>query len=298
MKVGLIGLGRMGSGIARRLSKTNHEVIVWGRHKKVYKNARALGAKGTTDFEEFFKLLPSPRIIWLMIPANTVDEIINRILSYLKKGDIVVDGGNSYFKDSIRRAKELKKKNIFFVDIGTSGGLLGEKIGYCMMVGGEKKAYKKIEPLLKALATKNGYDYFGQSGTGHFVKMVHNGIEYGMMQSLAEGFELIKKSKFKIDLKRLVKVWNNGSIIRGYLTEMAERALEKHPDLKDVVPYAEETGEGRWTVETAIENKIPLTTIAHSLFSRFASQSKDKFAIKMIAALREQFGGHPIKKRR
>jgi len=298
MKIGLIGLGRMGGGIAKRLVKNKHKVIVWGRHKKVFKNARRLGAKGTTDMQEFFRLLPPPRVVWIMIPSNALDEMLRQILPYLTKWDVVVDGGNSYFKDSVRRAKDLKKKGIFFVDVGTSGGLLGTDVGYCMMIGGDKTAFKKIEPLLKSLAIKNGYGYIGQSGSGHFVKMVHNGIEYGMMQSIGEGLELVKQSGFKVDLEKLTRVWNNGSIIRGFLMDTTNKALKQHPALRDVAAYVEETGEGRWTVQTAVETKVPLTVIAHSLFYRYASQNKSRFSTKVVAALREQFGGHAIKKKR
>lgn len=297
MKIGVIGLGRMGSGIVKRLTNAKNQVVVWGRNEKVVAEAKKFGATGATSIDEFFKSLPSPRIIWLMIPANAVEELLGKISRNLSRGDIVVDGGNSNFKSSMRRAEELKKKGIFYMDVGTSGGLEGAGMGYCMMVGGDKEAFKKIEPLLKVLATKNGYGYIGESGAGHFVKMVHNGIEYGMMQSIAEGLDLIEHSKFEVNLKDLVNVWRNGSIIRGFLLDMSHKALEQHPDLRDIEGVAEESGEGRWTVETAIENKVPVPVIAHALFARFASQKKERFAMKVIAALREQFGGHSIKKK-
>ncbi len=298
MKVGLVGLGRMGSGIAKCLVNDGHEVVILGRDEKVLEQAKEAGATGTSDIEEFTKKLPSPHIIWLMIPPTAVDEILDKLEPYLSKEDIIIDGGNSFFKDSIKRADKLKEKGIYFLDAGTSGGLIGSDIGYCIMVGGDEIAFQTIEPMLKSLAIKDGYSYIGKSGSGHFAKMVHNGIEYGMMQSIGEGLELIKESNFDIDLKNLAKLWNNGSIIRGHLMDLTHKSFEKHPNLEDVLPYAEETGEGRWAVETAIESKVPLTTIAHALFSRYESQKNGKrFAMKVVAALREQFGGHDVKKK-
>lgn len=234
-----------------------------------------------------------------MVPSNAVDENIQKLLPLLKKDDILVDGGNSYWKDTQNRAKDLKEKEIYYVDCGTSGGIWGLKNGYCLMFGGNKEATDYIESIFRTLSPDNGkgYVYCGKSGAGHFVKMVHNGIEYGMMQSLAEGFEIMEKSPFALDLTKISNVWQHGSVVQSWLLELAAKALEKDPCLSGIKDYVQDSGEGRWTVQTAIDLDVPAHTIATSLFNRFRSRQEESFAMKLLAALRNQFGGHEVKEK-
>jgi len=232
-----------------------------------------------------------------MVPSGrATEETIHELSGLLSPNDILIDGGNSNFRDSIRHAAELAAKKIRFLDAGTSGGIWGLEVGYCLMVGGDKSAYDHVEPALLTLAPKDGVAYFGKAGAGHFSKMVHNGIEYAMMQSYAEGFELLRASEFGYDLRTLTKVWNHGSVVRSWLLELAERAFVKDPELKDLKAYVEDSGEGRWTVNEAIAHAVPVPAIAASLFARFVSRQDNSFAMRVLAALRNEFGGHAVKK--
>jgi 6-phosphogluconate dehydrogenase len=242
--------------------------------------------------------LPAPRLVWVMVPAGTITEgVIAELSACLMPGDIVVDGGNSNFHDTVRRAKSLADNGITLLDVGTSGGIWGLKEGYCLMVGGDKAAFDRIEPVLKTLAPPEGYLYIGPSGAGHYVKMIHNGIEYALMQAYAEGFDILQASEYDIDLTELCHLWNRGSVVRSWLLELAERAFAEDPGLEKISDYVEDSGEGRWTVQEAIDRSVPATSIAYALMARFRSRQTESFAGKVLAALRNQFGGHPMKER-
>jgi 6-phosphogluconate dehydrogenase len=297
MKIGFIGLGKMGLNMVHRLLKDNHKIVVFNRSKEQVKEAEKLGAIASETIKDLIDKLGRRKVIWLMVPSGKpVDENIETILPLLQKDDIIVDGGNSYFKETIARSKRCEQNGINFVDCGTSGGIWGLKEGYCLMYGGNKNAVEYCEPIFKSLAPENGYLYCGESGAGHFVKMVHNGIEYGMMQAYAEGFEILEKSQFNIDLTAVSKVWQYGSVVRSWLLDLAHLALTDDPELKNIKGYVQDSGEGRWTVQTAIELDVPAHIITSSLFNRFQSRQDQSFAMKMLAALRNQFGGHAIKK--
>ena len=252
---------------------------------------------GSRSLADFVQQLSQPRAAWLMVPSgDPVDQTIEQLLPQLAKGDVIIDGGNSYYKDSIRRAEKLKQQGIYFVDAGTSGGIWGLKVGYCMMLGGEKEIVERLDPIFKTLAPKDGYLHVGPSGAGHFVKMIHNGIEYGMLQAYGEGFELLKASGFDLDLGKIAHLWNQGSVVRSWLLELAESAFNKDPELASIKGYVEDSGEGRWTVLEAVERDVPASVLTLSLFARFASRQEDSFSAKVIAALRNEFGGHAVKK--
>jgi 6-phosphogluconate dehydrogenase len=297
MELGMIGLGRMGANMTERLVNGGHRVITFDRSAEAIQRVVDIGAVGAHSLADFVKQLALPRAIWLMVPSGEpVDQTIEQLLPNLSKGDIVIDGGNSNYKDSIRRATKLKQQSMHFVDAGTSGGIWGLKNGYCMMVGGEKEVVSRLEPIFTTLAPKDGYLHVGPSGAGHFVKMIHNGIEYGMLQAYGEGFELLKASQFDLDLAKISHLWNQGSVVRSWLLELAESAFEKDPKLSSIKGYVEDSGEGRWTVEEAIERSVPAPVLMLSLFARFASRQEDSFSAKVIAALRNEFGGHAVKK--
>jgi 6-phosphogluconate dehydrogenase len=254
------------------------------------------GAEGAYSMEEMVEKLSSkPRVIWVMVPAgDATEQVLLNFAELMDEGDILIDGGNSYFRDSIRRAEMLHERGLRFLDAGTSGGIWGLEVGYCLMVGGDADAYERVEPTLETLAPKDGYAYLGNAGAGHFTKMVHNGIEYGMLQAYAEGFEILQKSQYAFDLKAISSLWNQGSVVRSWLLELAHNAFEKDANLDRVRGYVEDSGEGRWTVMEAINEDVPAAVIAGSLFARFASRQEDSFAMKVIAALRGEFGGHAI----
>jgi 6-phosphogluconate dehydrogenase len=255
------------------------------------------GAQGAHSLADFVKQLSPPRAIWLMVPSgDPVDQTIEQLLPNLVKGDVIVDGGNSFYKDSIRRAAKLRDQGIHFVDAGTSGGIWGLQVGYCLMVGGEKEVVARLEPVFKTLAPPDGYLHAGPSGAGHFVKMIHNGIEYGMMQAYGEGFELLEASQFDLDLAKVAHLWNQGSVIRSWLLELCESALAKDPHLAAIKDYVEDSGEGRWTVQEAVEKCVPVPVMMASLFARFASRQEHSFSAKVVAALRNEFGGHAVRK--
>jgi 6-phosphogluconate dehydrogenase len=297
MELGMIGLGRMGANMAERLVLGGHRVISFDRSPEAIQRVVDIGAVGAHSLADFVKQLSLPRAIWLMVPSgDPVDQTIEQLLPNLSKGDVVIDGGNSNYKDSIRRAAKLKQQSMHFLDAGTSGGVWGLKNGYCMMVGGGKEIVERLEPIFTTLAPKDGYLHVGPSGAGHFVKMIHNGIEYGMLQAYGEGFELLKASQFDLDLGKISHLWNQGSVVQSWLLELAESAFEKDPKLSSIKGYVEDSGEGRWTVEEAIERSVPVPVLMLSLFARFASRQEDSFSAKVIAALRNEFGGHAVKK--
>ena len=297
MDIGIWGMGRMGFNMARRLvDKGDHRVIAGNRSPGKVDEAVEKGAVGAHSVEEFVGMQRSPRILWSMLPAGEVtDQMIDQFVELADEGDIVVDGANSYFRDSIRRAEKVRGAGLRWLDAGVSGGIWGYDVGYCTMIGGDADAFEHAESIFKTLAPENGYAYLGDAGAGHFAKMVHNGVEYGMMQAYAEGFEILQKSRYDYDLRAICSLWNQGSVVRSWLLELAERAFEKDANLDSIRGYVEDSGEGRWTVLEAIEEDVPVNVIAGSLFARFASRQDDAFAMKVLAALRGEFGGHAIK---
>ena len=300
MQIGMIGLGRMGMNMTKRLLKEGHRVVAYNRSPDKIKEIVKEGAKGAYSPGELVKTLKPPRIIWLMIPSGKpVDENIDTLKGILEDGDIIVEGGNSFYKDDIRHSEQLKSLGINYMDVGVSGGIWGLGIGYCLMIGGDRKYYKHLEPVFKALAPKDGYLYCGPVGAGHFVKMVHNGIEYGMMSAYGEGFSLLNSSPYKkdLDFAKVAHLWNQGSVVRSWLLELAETAFKKDKDLSKIEGYVEDSGEGRWTVEQAIETAVPLNIITSSLFQRFRSREAGSFSDRLLAALRNEFGGHPVVKK-
>lgn len=298
MQIGFIGLGKMGAFMVERLLNDGHEVVVYNRSPEKTKEIEKKGAIGTYSLEELAGKLNKPKLLWMMIPSGeTVQQMIGSLVPLLSKDDIIIDGGNSYYKDSVRRSSELKELGINYLDVGTSGGIWGLKIGYCVMIGGEKKIFEHCEPIFKSLAPSDGYKYIGASGSGHYVKMIHNGIEYGMMQAYAEGFELMHASDYNIDLEGVANLWGKGSVVRSWLLELLTDALKDNKDLKDIKDYVEDSGEGRWTVLDGIEKSIPLPVITESLFMRFRSRQAESFGGKILAALRNEFGGHNIHKK-
>ena len=298
MKIGFVGLGKMGMNMVQRLLNDRHEIVAYARTAATVKKAEEKGAIGANSLQDVVDRLEKPRIVWLMVPAGqATEETLRSTAELLDEGDILIDGGNSFYKDSMRRAEELKRKNIAFLDVGTSGGIWGLKIGYCMMIGGEKDTFNNVEPLFKTLAPEKGYAHVGPHGAGHFVKMVHNGIEYAMLQAYAEGFEIMHaKKEFNLDLHRISRLWNHGSVVRSWLLELSENAFEKDPGLESIRGYVEDSGEGRWTIAEAIELDVPAPAITLSLLERFHSRQEESFSAKTIAALRNEFGGHAVKK--
>jgi 6-phosphogluconate dehydrogenase len=291
MQMGMVGLGRMGSDMAERLRRQGHDAIGFDRDP-----ARS----GVGSLEELVGVLEAPRTVWLMVPAgDATEDTIRALAELVHEGDLVVDGGNSYFRDSLRRAKELEERGILFCDAGVSGGVWGLKDGYCLMVGGTDEAVRRIEPAVAALAQPDGYVHVGPPGAGHFAKMVHNGIEYALLQGYAEGFQLLHASEEfpNLDLRQIAEVWRHGSVVRSWLLDLAALALEEDPGLDRIHGYVEDSGEGRWTVIEAVRAGVPVPAIADSLFARFDSRQDDPFAMRLIAALRKQFGGHQVKER-
>lgn len=298
MQIGLIGLGKMGFNLALNAKDKNHEVIAYDIDQASIKKIEAQGIKTVSSIESLCSTLHTKRVIWLMIPAgNLVDETIQILKPLLEKGDIIIDGGNSFFKDSIRRGEELAKAGIGFLDCGTSGGQEGARNGACTMVGGDKDSYTYCSELFTDISVTDGHLYCGPSGSGHFVKMIHNGIEYGMMQSIAEGFEVMQKSEFNLNLENVAKVWNHGSVVRSWLMELTERALSKDANLDQIKGVMHSSGEGKWTLDTAMERQIATPVIALSVLMRYRSLETDTFSGKIVAALRNEFGGHAVEKK-
>ena len=292
----MIGLGRMGGNMVERLLRKRHELVVFDRSAETIAKYGQLGAAGAKDLADTVAKLRPPRVIWIMVPAGApVDETIDALVPRLAPGDIIIDGGNSNFHDTIRRAAALQTKGLDLIDSGTSGGIWGLENGYCLMVGGRDAAVKHCEPIFLALAPENGYAHVGPSGAGHYVKMVHNGIEYGMLQAYAEGYEILHASKdFSLDLRAIASLWNHGSVVRSWLNELAAMAFEKDRDLAAIKGYVEDSGEGRWTVEEAMHLDVPAPVITLSLLTRFRSRQAESFGAKVIAALRNEFGGHAV----
>ena len=300
MELGIIGLGRMGSNMTVRLLKGGHRVVGNARTKESVDRIVEKGAEGAYTLDELVNKLNSPRVIWLMIPAGSpVDKTIQALIPEVDQGDIIIDGGNSYYKDTKRRADLLKEKKINFVDVGTSGGVWGLTEGYSMMVGGEKAVVNKLTPIFETLApaSDKGWGHVGPNGAGHFVKMVHNGIEYGLMQAYAEGFSLIKKKEeFKLDIHQITEIWRYGSVVRSWLLDLTAQALSKGSDLNKIIPYVEDSGEGRWTVFEAIDLDVAAPVITLSLLRRLSSRDKESYADRLLALMRESFGGHAVKR--
>jgi 6-phosphogluconate dehydrogenase len=297
MQLAMIGLGRMGANMTERLLQGGHEVVVYDRSPEAVRASVAKGATATASLEEVVKALKAPRAVWVMVPAGPPTiETIDRLGTLLSSGDAVIDGGNSYWRDGQEQAKRLARNGVQLVDAGTSGGIWGLKVGYCLMVGGDAATCKRLEPIFKTLAPPDGYMYVGPAGAGHFVKMVHNGIEYAMLQAYGEGFEIIRASEFGagVDLGKLSHLWNQGSVIRSWLLELAELAFANDPQLDKIRGYVDDTGEGRWTVKDSIDLSVPAPTLALSLLMRFRSRQDDSFSAKVIAALRNEFGGHAV----
>ena len=300
MEIGIVGLGRMGGSMAQRLLNAGHSVVVYDPVDKLVKTAVEYGAVGAASVNDMVKKLTEPRTVWIMVPPGSpTEDVINTLAVEMSRGDTIIDGGNSYYRDSIKRAEYLDTRGILFLDIGTSGGILGLEEGYCLMVGGDSKAYHRVEPIFQTLAPEpdRGYGHVGPSGAGHFVKMVHNGIEYGLMEAYAEGFELMQaKQEFHLDLPRIAEIWRYGSVVRSRLLDLVAAALHGDPDLKGIEAYVEDSGEGRWTVQESMELAVPLPVISQSVQRRFRSRQNQPFSSKLLAALRKQFGGHPVRK--
>jgi 6-phosphogluconate dehydrogenase len=297
MKLGMIGLGRMGANMTERLVGGGHSVVSYDRDPEAIQRCVDKGALGAHSLADFVKQLTTPRVIWLMVPSgDAVDSTLQQLLPNVSAGDIIIDGGNSYYKDSIRRAEKLKPQGIHFVDVGTSGGIWGLTEGYCMMIGGESATITALATIFETLAPPNGYAHVGPSGAGHFAKMIHNGIEYGMLQAYGEGFEMLQASQFDFDLAQVSHLWNQGSVVRSWLLELAEKAFAEDPKLSSIRGFVEDSGEGRWTVLEAVEQNVPAPVLTLSLFSRFASRQEDSFSARVVAALRNGFGGHAVKR--
>ena len=287
MELGMVGLGRMGSGMTKRLEQNGHEIATYDPN--VDSTAKTLGA--------LKKQLEPPRHVWMMVPAGKITEdTFRKLVGLLDPGDTIIDGGNSNFRDSQRRYGEARKAKISFVDVGVSGGVWGFEVGFCLMAGGDKAPIKRLTPVLEALAPENGYAHVGTSGAGHFVKMIHNGIEYGLMQSYAEGFEIMEHSEFDLDMHEIAGIWRYGSVVRSWLLDLLYESFKEHGSkLEDIAPYVEDSGEGRWTINEAINVNVPVPAISSALFARFASRREIDFSAKVQAALRNQFGGHAVK---
>ncbi len=298
MQLGLIGLGKMGYNLALNFKNHGHEVTAFDVNKAAVEKIGAEGVSTVSSISDLVSSLTGKRIIWLMVPAgNVVDVILNNLKNHLKAGDILIDGGNSHYKETIARARDLEKMGIHLLDCGTSGGVNGALHGVCTMIGGKKEIFDHCDSLFKSISVPNGYLYCGKAGSGHFVKMVHNGIEYGMMQSIAEGFELLHRYDGEMDLSAVSKVWNHGSVVRSWLMELTQSALEKDKNLESIKGVMHSSGEGKWTVETALEMGVPTPVITMSLLMRYRSQIEDTFSGKIVAALRNEFGGHAVEKK-
>ena len=316
MQVGMVGLGRMGGNMARRLMRGGHEIVGYASDPAGVKAVTADGGTGTTTLDDLVRALRPPRVVWVMVPAGAATEqVVTDLAKRLSSGDTIIDGGNSFYKDDVRRMKMVRPAGIHYVDVGTSGGVWGLERGYCLMIGGEPEIVQHLEPIFKTLApgsntvtrtpgreavggtAEQGYLHCGPAGAGHFVKMIHNGIEYGLMQAYAEGFELMHASDYQIDLPAVAALWNHGSVVRSWLLELTAKALAEDHDLSELEGYVEDSGEGRWTLQEGIDRSVPLPTLTAALFTRFRSRASNPFAERLLAAMRNQFGGHAVKKR-
>ena len=296
MKIGFVGLGRMGANMVRRLLRDGHQVVAFNRTPDKTREIAGEGAEAAFTLEELVCMLEKPRVVWIMVPAGDATEAqITELMALLEPGDIIVDGGNTNFHDDQRRHPELKAAGVHYVDAGVSGGIWGLANGFCLMVGGEPEPVQHLEPVFRSLAPADGYLHVGGPGAGHYVKMVHNGIEYGMMQAYAEGFEILHSSEYKLDLRGISHIWNHGSVVRSWLLELAERAFENDQDLAHLKGWVADSGEGRWTVQEAIDRDVPAPVITMSLLMRLRSRQDDSYGAKVLAALRNEFGGHAVK---
>jgi 6-phosphogluconate dehydrogenase len=296
MRIGFIGLGRMGANMVRRLLRDSHDIVAYNRTAEKTKEIAGEGADAAFSIEELVSKLEKPRAVWIMVPAGDATEAqIEELLEHLEPGDTIIDGGNTNFRDDVRRHPLLKAKGIDYVDAGVSGGIWGLANGFCLMVGGEPEPVKRLEPVFLSLAPADGYLHVGGPGAGHYVKMVHNGIEYGLMQAYAEGFEIMHASDYELDLAGISKLWNHGSVVRSWLLELAERAFAGDQDLKHLRGWVADSGEGRWTVQEAIDHDVPAPVITLSLLTRFRSRQEDSYGARVLAALRNEFGGHAVK---
>jgi 6-phosphogluconate dehydrogenase len=297
MELGFIGLGRMGGNMVTRLIRGGHRVVAFDRSDAALAAATGSGARGATSLDDLVRALAPPRAVWIMVPAGAPTEsTIGELADRLAAGDLVIDGGNTHYKDDVRRGRDLATRGIQYVDAGTSGGVWGLTNGYCLMVGGEPAAIARLAPVLETLAPPHGWLHVGGIGAGHYVKMIHNGIEYGMMQAYAEGFELMSVSPYALDLPAIAKLWGQGSVVRSWLLELTADALAGDPTLATVKAWVEDSGEGRWTVEDAVEKAVPAPVITASLFARFRSRRENSFADRLLAALRNAFGGHAVRR--
>ena len=297
MELGIIGLGKMGLNICRRLIQGGHSVVVFDSDSEVLKIAQRENISTGNSLEDLVKKLTKRRILWVMVPSGEItNSTILNLSGFLDRGDIIIDGGNSYYKDTQSMADKLSEKGIDFLDVGTSGGIWGLENGYSLMVGGDSVTYSKLVPLFETLAPSKGFGHVGPSGAGHFVKMIHNGIEYGMMQAYAEGFDLLKsKEDFNLDIQSISEIWSHGSVVRSWILELISDLLREDSSLKDVAPFVQDSGEGRWTVQESLDAEVPIPVISSALYARFYSRNKDKsFSAKLLSALRNQFGGHKI----
>jgi len=298
MQLAMIGLGRMGGNMVQRLVQGGHELIVYDSSADAIKPHVGKGAKGAKNLADVARQLTPRRVVWIMVPAGAVERSLEQLAPHLNRGDIVIDGGNSNYRDSLRRAEVLEKQGIEFIDVGTSGGIWGLTLGYCLMIGASPAAFQHCEPIFQSLAPSAGYAHVGPCGAGHYVKMVHNGIEYGLLQAYAEGYEILHASQdFTLNLGQIAKLWNHGSVVRSWLNELAERALSRDDQLATVKGYVEDSGEGRWTVEEAMRLDVAAPVITLSLLARLRSRQEESFGAKVIAALRNEFGGHAVQTR-
>ncbi|MBW5466917.1 decarboxylating 6-phosphogluconate dehydrogenase [Brevibacillus formosus] len=298
MKLAILGLGKMGYNLTLNLLSHQHEVVAYDVDSTRAEELSHKGAIPAISVEDAVAKLPTPRVVWLMVPAGEiVDQLVDQLSTLLDAGDIVIDGGNSHYKQSLDRYARLKEKGIHFMDAGTSGGMEGARHGACMMIGGDREAFTHIEPMIRAINVENGYLYAGEAGSGHFLKMIHNGIEYGMMQAIGEGFEVLAKSQYNYDFAEVARVWANGSVIRGWLMDLTERAFRKDAKLDEIRGVMHSSGEGKWTLETALDLQAATPVIAMSLLMRYRSLDEDTFHGKVVAALRNEFGGHAVEKK-
>ena len=297
MQLGFVGLGKMGGNMVHRIHRdSDHQVVAFDFSEEAVSAAEGQGATGASSLEDLISKLEAPRIVWLMVPAgDPTEQTVNALADLMDEGDTIVDGGNTNWHDDVRRAAALIERGIGYVDVGTSGGVWGLEVGYCMMVGGHDEAVQRLAPILDVLAPPDGWRHFGDAGAGHFVKMVHNGVEYGIMQAYAEGFEIMHKSKFPIEMKEVAGLWNRGSVVRSWLCELAERAFEAEGnDLEGLVGHVSDSGEGRWTIIDGIDLDVPTPVITASLYARFYSRGEGDYTHRVLAALRNQFGGHAV----
>jgi 6-phosphogluconate dehydrogenase len=299
MQLGFVGLGKMGGNMVHRIHRdSDHQVVAFDFSEDAVKAAEENGATGAGSLEELVKKLEAPRLVWIMVPAgDATQETVDNLAKLLEKGDTIVDGGNTNWHDDVRRASALDEQGIHYIDVGTSGGVWGLEVGYCMMVGGHEESVQRLAPILDVLAPPDGWRRFGDAGAGHFVKMVHNGVEYGMMQAYAEGFDVMHASRFPIELKEVAALWNRGSVVRSWLCELAERAFDAEGnDLEDIRGHVADSGEGRWTIQDAIDHDVPVPVLSAALFARFYSRGNGDFTARVLAALRNQFGGHAVER--